>query len=161
MELLDGYFHGLIEAFPEVANPQQMPNRQRHMTRRVVFSLICLLIFLTLSSIPIYGAITIHDPRDPLHLQRMLLSANRGSLLELGLSPIITSGMLLQLLESAGLIIINQSNRADRVFMRKARKCSAVLISLIESIVLVAAGMLKISVVTVAVKISCNFVYDT
>ena len=45
-----------------------------------------------------------YSGHDPLYAQRLILSANRGSLLELGLSPIITASMFLQTLESAGIV---------------------------------------------------------
>jgi len=146
MGLHQAYVRMLIEGCPEASTAVAIPNKQRQMTRRVVFSFLCLLIFLTLSSIPVYGGMDTRDPRDPLHLHRLLLSANRGSLLELGLSPLITADMFLQVLEAAGLMAIDQSSRRDRTFMRKARKVSALLLSIVEAMMLVAVG--KISVDT-------------
>jgi protein transport protein SEC61 subunit alpha len=60
--------------------------------------------------------------------------------LELGLSPIITAGMFLQLIECSGFIQINQNRRKDATFMRKATKVAALLVSVAQATMLVFTG---------------------
>ncbi len=50
-----------------------------------------------MSQMPLYGIVS-SDTSDPLYWLRMMLASNRGTLMELGTTPIITSGMVFQLL---------------------------------------------------------------
>lgn len=51
--------------------------------------------FLVMSQMPLYGIVS-SDSSDPLYWLRMMLASNRGTLMELGITPIITSGMVFQ-----------------------------------------------------------------
>jgi protein transport protein SEC61 subunit alpha len=42
---------------------------------------------------------------------RVILASNRGSLMELGISPLVTSSMIMQMLSGAKLIKVDQSIR--------------------------------------------------
>jgi len=44
---------------------------------------------------------------------RAILASNRGSLMELGISPIVTSGMIIQLLNAAKVIEFNPDSEEE------------------------------------------------
>lgn len=48
-----------------------------------------------MSQMPLYGIVS-SDTSDPMYWLRMMLASNRGTLMELGISPIISSGMVFQ-----------------------------------------------------------------
>lgn len=48
-----------------------------------------------MSQMPLYGIVS-SDSSDPLYWLRMMLASNRGTLMELGITPIISSGMVFQ-----------------------------------------------------------------
>ena len=50
-----------------------------------------------MGQMPLYGIVS-SDTSDPLYWLRMMLASNRGTLMELGITPIITSGMVFQVL---------------------------------------------------------------
>ena len=51
---------------------------------------------------------------------RVILASNKGTLMELGISPIVTSGMILQFLSGVGFIEVNHSVREDKVLFNAA-----------------------------------------
>jgi protein transport protein SEC61 subunit alpha len=53
---------------------------------------------------------------------RVILASNRGTLMELGVSPIVTSGMIMQLLAGANLIEVDFSLKEDRALFSGAQK---------------------------------------
>jgi preprotein translocase subunit SecY len=57
------------------------------------------MIFLVMSQMPLYGIVS-SDTSDPLYWLRMMLASNRGTLMELGITPIISSGMVFQVCDS-------------------------------------------------------------
>ena len=62
------------------------------------------------------------DSSDPLYWMRVILASNRGTLMELGITPIVTSGMIMQLLAGANLIDVDFSLKEDRALFSGAQK---------------------------------------
>ncbi|ODQ79390.1 hypothetical protein BABINDRAFT_161793 [Babjeviella inositovora NRRL Y-12698] len=93
-----------------------------------------------MSEIPLYGIVS-SDSSDPLFWLRMMLASNRGTLMELGVSPIVSSGMVFQLLQGTKLININMENKQDREQFQTAQKLFAILLSIGQATVYVLTGM--------------------
>jgi protein transport protein SEC61 subunit alpha len=49
------------------------------------------------------------DSADPFYWIRVILASNRGTLMELGISPIVTSGLIMQLLAGAKIIEVGDN----------------------------------------------------
>lgn len=81
-----------------------------------------LFIFLICCQIPLYGIVTSRSS-DPFYWMRVILASNRGTLMELGISPVVTSGMIMQLLAGARIIDVDQSLKEDRELFNGAQKC--------------------------------------
>jgi len=71
---------------PEV----EQPNRKIPFREKVLWTIITLFIFLVCCQIPLYG-IKSTKSSDPFYWMRVILASNRGTLMELGISPIVTS----------------------------------------------------------------------
>ena len=61
--------------------------------------------------------------------------------MELGISPIITSGLVMQLLAGSRIIEVNQSLKEDRALFAGAQKLFGILITIGEAIAYVVSGM--------------------
>lgn len=68
------------------------------------------------------------DSSDPLYWMRAILASNRGTLMELGITPVVTSGMFMQLLAGANLIEVDYSLKEDRSLFNGAQKCRSPLL---------------------------------
>ena len=90
--------------------------------------------------IPLYG-VAASKTSDPFYWMRVILASNRGTLMELGISPIITSGMVMQLLAGSRIIEVNQSLKEDRALFAAAQKLFGILITVGEAIAYVLSGM--------------------
>ena len=62
------------------------------------------------------------DSADPLYWMRVILASNRGTLMELGITPIVTSGMIMQLLAGANLVQVDSSLQENRTLFSGAQK---------------------------------------
>merc|ERR1712115_450449 len=71
---------------------------------------------------------------------RVILASNRGTLMELGISPIVTSGLIMQLLAGAKIIEVGDTPR-DRALFSGAQKLFGMLITIGQAIVYVLTGM--------------------
>lgn len=73
------------------------------------------------TQIPLFGIMS-SDSADPFYWMRVILASNRGTLMELGISPIVTSGLIMQLLAGAKIIEVGDTAK-DRALFNGAQKC--------------------------------------
>ncbi|CAN0078564.1 unnamed protein product, partial [Hapterophycus canaliculatus] len=113
----------------------QIPFREK-----VLWTVITLFIFLVCCQIPIYGVQSAKSS-DPFYWMRVILASNRGTLMELGISPIVTSSLVMQLLAGSRIIEVNQSIKEDRALFSGAQKLFGILITIGEAVAYVVSGM--------------------
>lgn len=123
---------------PEIAKPE----RKIQFREKVLWTAITLLIFLVCCQvltfvcthlndvlyfnyvlsrqIPLFGIMS-SDSADPFYWIRVILASNRGTLMELGISPIVTSGLIMQLLAGAKIIEVGDTPK-DRALFNGAQK---------------------------------------
>merc|ERR1712209_309698 len=77
---------------------------------------------------------------DPFYWIRVILASNRGTLMELGISPIVTSGLIMQLLAGAKLIEVGDTPK-ERALFSGAQKLFGMVITVGQAIVYVVSGM--------------------
>lgn len=71
---------------------------------------------------PIYGVVHTTGA-DPFYWVRAILASNKGTLMELGISPIITAGMFSQFFAGVKLLKVDMSNPKERDLLKGAEKC--------------------------------------
>ncbi|KAI9719018.1 MAG: translocon subunit [Chrysothrix sp. TS-e1954] len=133
-------FLDLVKPFAPLLPEISMPESKVAFNQKMVWTGFTLLIFLVMSQMPLYGIVS-SDSSDPMYWLRMMLASNRGTLMELGITPIITSGMVFQLLAGTQLIDVNLDLSADRQMFQTAQKLLAIIMSFGSALVYVASGM--------------------
>jgi protein transport protein SEC61 subunit alpha len=122
---------------PEVKSPERGTKPFRE---RVLWTAVTLFIFLVCCQIPLFG-IKSNSSSDPFYWMRVILASNRGTLMELGISPIVTSGLVMQLLAGSKIIEVDQSSKSDRELFQGAQKLFGMIITLGEALAYVLSGM--------------------
>eukprot|EP00124_Ichthyophonus_hoferi_P001668 Ihof_evm8s93 gene=Ihof_evmTU8s93 len=125
-----------MAVLPEVTAPE----RKVQFKEKVLWTAVTLIIFLVCCQVPLFGILS-SDSADPLYWMRVILASNRGTLMELGISPIITSGMIMQLLAGAKIIDVDQNLKEDRALFNGAQKLFGILITLGQATLYVMMGM--------------------
>lgn len=121
---------------PEVSTPDhKIPFKEK-----IMWTVITLFIFLVCCQIPLYGIMS-SSSADPFYWMRVILASNRGTLMELGISPIVTSGLVMQLLAGSKIIDVDQSLKSDRELFQGAQKLFGIVITIGESVAYVLSGM--------------------
>lgn len=92
-----------------------------------------------LSELPLYGA-GAPQGGDPLFWLRPVLASTRGSLLEVGLAPIVSSAFILQFLGGIQLIDVNFDLKSDRQLFQSAQKILAILLTVASSLAVLFSG---------------------
>jgi len=78
---------------------------------------------------------------DPFYWLRVILASTRGTLMELGISPIVTSGLVMQLLAGAKIIEVDQGLKEEKALFSGAQKLFGLVITVGQSIAYVWSGM--------------------
>ena len=116
------------------------PDRKVTKHDRFVWSAIALFIYLICCQIPLYG-IYKSTGSDPLYWLRVILASNKGTLMELGISPIVTSGMIMQLLAGSKIIDVDKKQKEDKELFDGATKLFGFIITIGEAVAYVLSGM--------------------
>ncbi|KAI8582949.1 hypothetical protein K450DRAFT_225605 [Umbelopsis ramanniana AG] len=125
-----------MSMLPEIATP----DRKVPFNQKLLWTAVTLFIYLVMSQVPLYGIMS-SDSSDPLYWMRVILASNRGTLMELGITPIVTSGMIMQLLSGANIIEVDYSLKEDRALFSGAQKLFAMIIAFGHATVSVLTGL--------------------
>uniref|UniRef100_H3AXW8 SEC61 translocon subunit alpha 1 n=1 Tax=Latimeria chalumnae TaxID=7897 RepID=H3AXW8_LATCH len=132
-------FLEVIKPFCAILPEIQKPERKIQFREKVLWTAITLFIFLVCCQIPLFGIMS-SDSADPFYWMRVILASNRGTLMELGISPIVTSGLIMQLLAGAKIIEVGDTPK-DRALFNGAQKLFGMIITIGQAIVYVMTGM--------------------
>uniref|UniRef100_A0A8C9BV94 Translocon Sec61/SecY plug domain-containing protein n=1 Tax=Phocoena sinus TaxID=42100 RepID=A0A8C9BV94_PHOSS len=102
---------------------------------KVLWTAITLFIFLVCCQIPLFGIMS-SDSADPFYWMRVIFAFNRGTLMELGISPVVTSGLIMQSSAEAKIIEVGDIPK-DRALFSGAPKLSGMIITIGQAIVYV------------------------
>lgn len=122
------FLAAISDRFPTVEKPVPRPS----LYRRLAWTGIILVLYLVMSNIPLYG-IPAQATETSVSLQRIIFASSAGSLMELGIGPIVTAGLILQVLVGAKLIDIDLNNPEDRKTFTAAQKSLAILFAIFEA----------------------------
>jgi protein transport protein SEC61 subunit alpha len=129
------FFSPFVKALPEVKQPQ----REVSFREKFIWTALVLIIYLILSNIPLYG-VNVEESTDYFYWLRVILASQRGTLTELGIGPIVTSGLIMQLLLGSRIINVNMADPYDRAMFSGAQKVLAVFLTIFNSVAYILGG---------------------
>merc|ERR1712188_90955 len=133
-------FINLVEPVMPILPEVSQPEKKVPFKEKMLWTSITLFIFLVCCQIPLYG-IRSNKSSDPFYWMRVILASNRGTLMELGISPILTSGLVMQLLAGSKIIEVDQGLKSDRELFQGAQKLFGMIITIGEALAYVLSGM--------------------
>jgi len=116
-------FKPLSRAMPEVA----APTRKVGFNEKIFWTGIALILYLIMAEIPLYG-LKAGEGYELTYL-RIIFASNHGTLMQLGIGPIVTAGLILQLLVGSGIIGCDMSDPDDRALFTTASKVFSILMT--------------------------------
>ncbi len=131
MSLLDA----VIGVIPTIKAPAKVPT----IKQKLLWTLIILVLFFLLGTISLFGVEATVD----LGFYQMVLASNIGTLLTLGIGPIVVASIILQLLAGIKILNFDFSNKADRTRFSGLQTILAIVIAVVEAIVMTMFGLLR------------------
>src|ERR671924_1836679 len=109
----------------------EKPKKKIQLSEKLIWSGIAVLLYLVMGQIPLYGVTD--DPKfDFLAFARVIFAAQQGTLMEMGIGPIVTAGLLMQLLKGSDLLKLNFKNPDDRALFTSATKIVTIVVIVAE-----------------------------
>src|SRR3989475_4212194 len=94
---------------------------------------------------PIYGVPHTGGVNDPFGPLRVIFASQRGTLVELGIGPIVTAGLILQVLSGSKMINVDFTNPNDRALFTGASKVLSVFMTLFEGLAFILGGAYNVT----------------
>ncbi len=124
-----------VRMMPEV----KAPDRDVSFREKFVWTAVILIIFLIMSHLPLYG-VDRDVGTDYLWAMRVILASTRGTLMELGIGPIVTAGLVMQLLSGSKIINVDFGNPEDRALFTGGQKVIAMFMTAFQAIAYIAGN---------------------
>ncbi|MEM4700187.1 MAG: preprotein translocase subunit SecY [Candidatus Nezhaarchaeales archaeon] len=115
------------------------PKRRVSLRGKILWSFLALTAYLVMSHIPLYGIAESHMMAEFLFMN-IIFAARSGFLTQLGIGPIVTAGIVLQILVGSKLIEVDMSDPRQRALFTGAQKLLTVVITAVEAAAFIAAG---------------------
>ncbi|MFQ5941444.1 MAG: preprotein translocase subunit SecY [Nitrososphaerales archaeon] len=106
------------------------PKKKLSLMERFVWSGVAVVIYLIMGQIALYGAPS--SVFDPFAFARVIFASQQGTLVELGIGPIVTAGLLMQLLRGSEIIKLDFKNTDDRALFTTATKIVTIIVIVVE-----------------------------
>ncbi|MHA1751203.1 MAG: preprotein translocase subunit SecY [Candidatus Helarchaeota archaeon] len=129
-----------MSPFCRVMPEIKQPNRDVSFKEKAIWTIVALLIYLVMSNMTLIGVKAQQSGVDYFYWWRVLLASNRFTLAELGIGPIVTAGLIMQLLAGSKIIKVDFSDPTDRSLFTGAQKVFAVFLTTVQIIAYIGAG---------------------
>lgn len=130
------YLKPLFSILPEV----KTPIHRQDFKEKLKWTAIVLVLYFFLTQIPLYGLSPFAV--DQFAQMRAVMAGSFGSILTLGIGPIVTSSIVLQLLVGAKILKLDLSRHEDKATFQGTQKILAIVFTVFEAAVLVYTGSL-------------------
>lgn len=130
-----GAFDNILMNLPEVAGPTQ---KRLSFKEKLKWTLLILIIFFFLGLIPLYGIEG--TALEEFELLEMILGAEFGKITSLGIGPIVTASIVLQLLNGSGILKFDTTTQEGKKRFQGVQKLLALFFILFEAIIYVQMG---------------------
>ena len=128
-------FANIYKYLPEVKGPTQ---KRLSFKQKLQWSGLVLVLFFALSAIPLYGLS--QNALAQFEFFSIVLGASFGSLISLGVGPIVTASIVLQLLNGSGLVSFDLSSHAGKAAFQGMQKLLSYAFIVLMAVIYVVGG---------------------
>ena len=128
-------FKPIARAIPEI----KAAERRVKFNEKLFWTALVLIIYLVMSETPLFGVEK--TALGELAALRVIFASSRGSLMELGIGPIVTAGLILQLLVGSAMIDCDMSNPEDRSLFTTVSKVFSIVLTGVQASAYIIGGM--------------------
>lgn len=128
-------FKPIARFLPEIKTPE----RKVGFNEKLFWTAIVLVVYLVMTEVSLYGIEK--TALGELAALRIIFASSRGSLMELGIGPIVTAGIILQLLIGSDMIEADMSRPEDRGLFTTSSKVFSIVLTGVQASAYIIGGM--------------------
>ncbi len=134
-------FDPIIKLLPGI----KKPDKPLTLKEKLKWTGIIMSIYFVLFSVPAFGVnASSLSQTGALQLISIVFAARLGTLITVGISPIVVAGIIFSFLSGAGIIKVDQTDMAQRSRMQGMQKFVAIVIAFLEAFIFVATGQVTL-----------------
>jgi protein transport protein SEC61 subunit alpha len=130
--LSGGIFRTVVKKVSPVIPQIEKPKKKITLKNKLIWTGLALLIYFVMGQVPLFGTHVNPGGADPLAFARVIFAAQQRTLLELGIGPIVTAGLLMQLLKGSDILKLNFKDPDDRSLFTSATKIVTIIVIIAE-----------------------------
>jgi preprotein translocase subunit SecY len=127
----------LLQRLPAISKPEG----HVHFRRKLTWTIGVLLIYFVLTNVQLFGLAP--SSQDLFGFYRAIMAGSQGSLVQLGIGPIVTASIILQLFKGADIIKLDTSDPRDQSVYQQLQKLLIFVMIVVEALPQVLGGFLK------------------
>ncbi|MDG6985814.1 MAG: preprotein translocase subunit SecY [Nitrososphaerota archaeon] len=140
MASLRDFIKSVGTVLPEIPKPEKKPS----LNERFVWTGIALIAYLVMAATPLFGLTGTAAANNQSTFLRVVFASAQGTLMTLGIGPIVTAGLILQLLVGSDIIKLDMSDSNDRAIFGSATKFLTIIVIVGESLAYIFGGALGV-----------------
>ncbi len=132
---------GRLEPFLNRLPAVKQPEGHIHLKNKLMWTGAILITYFALTNVPLFGLAP--ESQDLFAMYRAIMAGASGSIVLLGIGPIVTASIILQLFVGADIIKLDLSNPSDQAIFQGAQKLLVLVMIVLETVPQIIGGYLR------------------
>jgi protein transport protein SEC61 subunit alpha len=135
MGAVKNFVKGAATVLPEIRKPVRKPS----LNEKLMWTAIALIVYMVMAVTPLTGVPI--GASNPNSYSSIIFASQQGTLMTLGIGPIVTAGLILQLLAGSEIIKVDFQNPDDRAIFTSATKLLTMIVIVVEASAYLIGGL--------------------
>ncbi len=135
MGAIKDFVKGAATVLPEIKKPVRKPS----LNEKLIWTGIAAIVYLVMAVTPLTGVAI--GAQSQFSYSSVIFASAQGTLMTLGIGPIVTAGLILQLLAGSEIIKVDFQNPDDRSIFTSATKLLTIIVIVVESSAYLIGGL--------------------
>ncbi len=135
MGAIKDFVKGAATVLPEIKKPTRKPS----LNEKLIWTAIAVVVYMVMAVTPLTGVPI--GAQSQFSYSSVIFASAQGTLMTLGIGPIVTAGLILQLLAGSEIIKVDFQNPDDRAIFTSATKLLTIIVIVVESSAYLIGGL--------------------
>ncbi|MHB1909533.1 MAG: preprotein translocase subunit SecY [Nitrososphaerales archaeon] len=135
MGAISTFVKGAATVLPEIKKPTRKPS----LNEKLIWTGVAVVIYMVMAVTPLTGVPI--GAQSQFSYSSVIFASAQGTLMTLGIGPIVTAGLILQLLAGSEIIKVDFQNPDDRAIFTSATKLLTIIVIVVESSAYLVGGL--------------------
>ena len=147
MGAVKNFVKGAATVLPEIRKPVRKPS----LNEKLIWTAIAMIVYMVMAVTPLTGVAV--GAQSQFSYSSIIFASQQGTLMTLGIGPIVTAGLILQLLAGSEIIKVDFQNPEDRAIFTSATKLLTMIVIVVEASAYLIGGLFGTIKATAAIAI--------